>query len=425
MPATDEPQSRHRPAASGVNRPRGLGLGRIAGVEVRLDLSLLIIFVLITLGLAMGLFPMWHADWSLALTLFTAASAAVLFLLSVLLHELSHAVVGRSMGMRIERITLFVFGGMAHMEDEPATWRSELAMAIVGPIASLLIGLGCLLLAHALAGPIEIDPEDPTKAIAELGPLTTLLLWLGPVNIVLAVFNLVPGFPLDGGRVLRAVLWGATGDRQRATRWASGAGQAFAWFLIASGFAMILGLRVPIFGSGPIAGLWIALIGWFLNNAASMSYQRLVLQESLKDVTVQRLMHRDFVEVAPQAKVSELIESRVLRSSQRVFPVSEDGRFVGLVCLQDMRQLAREERDRTAVSEIMTPRDRLRTLGPEAKAEEALKLLAEGRFNQVPVIEGDDLKGLVTREDILTWLAFNPGGSEQMSEQGERLLGGR
>jgi Zn-dependent protease len=406
---------------SGGARPRGLCLGRIAGVEIRLDPSLVIIFLLITVLLSMGLLPSWHPDWSAALRLFTAAAAAVLFLVSVLLHELSHAIVGRSLGMRIERITLFVFGGIAHLEDEPATWRTEFAMAIVGPITSVAIGILCLL----LAGPIEIDPAAPLQSIAQLGPVPTLLMWLGPVNILLAAFNLVPGFPLDGGRVLRSLLWGASGDLQRATRWASLVGQAFAWLLIGSGLAMILGLQVPVFGSGLVGGLWLALIGWFLNNAAMMSYRQVVLNESLRDLPVTRVMYTDYSTVASDDSVHELVEKRLLHSSQRAFPVQQHGGFVGLACLEDANRVPRDEWQHTQVGDIMTERQRLHTLPPAAMASEALKLLGEHRINQIPVVADDRLLGLVTRENIVTWLVINAPRDIDKRRGGKVLPGNR
>lgn len=218
----------------------GIRLGRIAGIEVVADWSLLIIFLLIAFSLAAGVFPSWHPDWDPALAWGTALGAALLFLASVLVHELSHALVGRLGGIRVRRVTLFMLGGMAHMESEPPTWRSELAMAAVGPITSLALGFVFLWLAGFFAGPIELDPQNPGSTLAALSPLATLLFWLGPVNILLGVFNLVPGFPLDGGRMLRAAIWGATGNLRKATRWASWGGQIVAWLLIAAGLLMVL-----------------------------------------------------------------------------------------------------------------------------------------------------------------------------------------
>jgi Zn-dependent protease len=254
----------------------GLRIGSIAGIEIRVDPSLTFVFMLVTVSLGVGLFPAWHPDWSAVIVWCTAAAAAVLFFGSVLVHELAHALVGRAQDITIRRITLFVFGGMAHLEEEPHDWRAELWMAVAGPVTSFAIGVVCLFLAGLMVGPVEIDPGDPIAVFAALDPLATIAAWLGPVNIGLAVFNLVPGFPLDGGRVARALLWGATGDIVRATRWAAAMGQTFGWMLMAIGFAMILGLRVPYFGTGILNGMWIALIGWFLNNAAIMSYRQLL-----------------------------------------------------------------------------------------------------------------------------------------------------
>jgi Zn-dependent protease/CBS domain-containing protein len=384
----------------------GIRLGSVFGVKVTLDWSLLIIFLLITMTLAAGILPAWHPDWGGFMVLLTAAIAAALFIASVLIHELSHALVGRRQGIRVRHITLFVFGGMAHLENEPNSWRAELAMAIAGPLTSLLLGVTFLMLAGLLSGPIEIDPERPLEALSRLDPLATILFWLGPVNIMLGLFNMVPGFPLDGGRVLRAILWGLTGDLMQATRWATLSGQGIAWLLIACGFAMIFGLQVPLLGSGPIAGLWVALIGWFLNNAALMSYQRVILQETLGDLPVIRVMHRDFKQLTPDTQVQILVDEHLLGSSQRTFPVVQAGRLLGLVCLADVRKLEPSQWAGTSVSEIMTPVAALHSLAPGDKASDAMNRLALHRVNQLPVVEAERLLGLVSREDILKWLTL-------------------
>ncbi|MCF7984207.1 MAG: site-2 protease family protein [Thiohalocapsa sp.] len=393
-------------AENGGPFARGVRLGRIAGVLVRLDWSLLIIFFLIATTLAAGLLPSWHPEWSTATLIATAAAAAVLFLASVLAHELAHAVMGRRLGVPIEQITLFVFGGMAHMSAEPPTWRSELAIALAGPLVSLAIGFSCLFLAGLVSGPMEVDPDNPIEVVRQLGPVATVLFWLGPVNIILGIFNMVPGFPLDGGRVLRAILWGLTSDFARATRIAAAAGQFFAWLLIASGFLMILGVQVPVFGSGALAGLWIALIGWFLNNAATMGWRRVQVQQTLGDVPVSDVMHRDFGTVEASESVQALIDDHFMGSSQRAFPVIDAGRLAGLVCLADVRQVHRNRRTQTRVGEIMTPVDELRLLAPDDAASDALSGLAERGVNQFPVVESGRLLGLITREDILRWIAL-------------------
>ncbi|MGD2074951.1 MAG: site-2 protease family protein [Gammaproteobacteria bacterium] len=395
----------------------GFRLGRIAGIEVQVDWSLLIIFFLITFSLAAGLFPAWHPDWSPGLSWLTALVAAVAFFASVLAHELSHALVGRSKGIEVRRITLFIFGGMAHMENEPRAWRAELWMAIVGPITSLVLGALFLALAGMTIDTAALDPEHPERIFATLAPLPTVLLWLGNINIILGLFNLVPGFPLDGGRVLRAVMWGITGNMRRATRWASLGGQFFAWLLIASGVAMMLGLQVPLFGTGFVPGLWLAFIGWFLNNAALVSYRQLLVRQALEDVPVTRLMQTDFSTVSPDTTVDGLIHHHLLGTEQRSFPVAEDGRLIGMVCLQDIRRIAREVWPQTTAREIMTPLDKLARVAPGDDAAAVLEVLARQQVNQLPVMEDGELRGLVRREDILRWLMVYGG------EEVERLAG--
>lgn len=384
----------------------GFRIGRIAGIDIHLDWSLLIIFFLITFSLGSTLFPSWHPDWSSAQSWLTALAAALLFFASVLLHELSHALMGRRYGVEVKRISLFVFGGVAKLTNEPHHWRAELWMAIVGPITSLVIGVICTMLATSIAGVAEIDPDSPRQMLASLGPTSTLLLWLGQINIVLALFNLVPGFPLDGGRVLRAALWGMTGNLRQATRWASAAGQFFAWLLIVSGVAMMLGLRVPVFGTGFVGGLWISFIGWFLNNAALLGYQQLVVKESLEDIPVTRVMQTGFMTVPPDLPVDRLVDDYFLHSPQRGLPVQGADCLLGMVCLDDVRKLDRSRWPYTMVRNIMTPASKLVQVGPQDDMHKALTLLGEGEISQIPVVENGRVRGLLRREDILKWIAL-------------------
>lgn len=385
----------------------GMRVGQIFGLDIVLDWSLIIIVVLVTVSLGAGVFPGWHPDWSGGLTWVVAFAAALLLMASVLIHELSHALVGRAQGMRIERIVLFVFGGMAQFEHEPHRWRTEFWMAIVGPFTSLALGLVFLFIGGLLVDATALDPEHPERALSRMGPVATLLFWAGPVNIILAVFNLVPGFPLDGGRVLRALLWGATGDLRKATRWASGLGQAFAWFLIAAGIGMMFGLRLPVFGTGLIGGVWIAFIGWFLNNAALMSYRQLLVKESLENVPVSRLMYTDIVAVPAGLSIETLVNEYIMRRDQRAYPVMEDDRLAGLVCLQDVRAVARDRWGDTSVREVMTPVESVATVSPQDEASEVMWILNRRVVNQVPVVERGEVKGFVRREDILKWLALH------------------
>jgi Zn-dependent protease/predicted transcriptional regulator len=384
---------------------KGFHLARIAGIDVYLDWSLLIIFTLVTVSLGAGGFPAWHPDWG-ALTIWSmAVAAAVLFLASVLVHELSHALVGRAHGIEVSQITLFVFGGMAQMREEPHAWRPELWMAIAGPITSLALGAAFIAAGFMISAPLPLQGDDPAEFFASLGPLATLFFWLGPINVILGIFNLVPGFPLDGGRVLRAALWGVTGDMVRATRWASNGGRIFAWLLIGTGFAMALGVSVPIFGTGLVGGLWLALIGWFLNNAAVMSYRQLLVRESLGDVPVSRLMQTSVQSVTPEVSVQSLVEDYVMRADQRAFPVVERERLLGLVCLRDVYKLPRGEWGGTPVERIMTPADSVASVAPTDAAIDALNELSRRQVNQLPVIEHGRIRGMLRREDVLRWLA--------------------
>jgi Zn-dependent protease/CBS domain-containing protein len=356
--------------------------------------------------LARGVFPAWHPSWPAATAWGTALAAAVLFLLSILLHELSHALAGKLVGITIRRITLFIFGGMSHMENEPPSWRSELVMALAGPLTSLVLGFVFLWLASLAAGAGALM-DDPREAIASLSPLASLLLWLGPVNIVLGVFNLVPGFPLDGGRALRALMWAATGNLARATRWASLGGQGFAWLLIATGILMIFGMHLPVLGGGIVNGLWLALIGWFLNNAALASYRQLLVRESLEHVPVSRLMQTNLVSVSPDTKVSQLLDEILIPSGQRAFPVQQDGQLLGMVFLGDLHRLDRAEWQETPLARAMVPVSGLKAVEPGRDAMEALSILARERVNQLPVMDHGVLRGILRREDVLTWLAWH------------------
>lgn len=387
--------------------PRGgIFLGRLFGIEIVADWSVAIIFVLVAANLGLGVFPEWHPEWSSALVWTLAIGAAFLFFVSLLAHELSHALVGRVFGVSVRRITLFIFGGMAHMDNEPPSPKSELWMAAAGPAMSLGLGAVATLAASMLASlSIDTAADDPTAALSQVGPLATLLLWLGPINIMLGLFNLVPGFPLDGGRVLRAILWAVTGDLTKATRWASFSGQAFAAILMAFGITALLR---GAFGQG----IWLLLIGWFLMNAAKAGLQQTLLAKALEGVRVIDVMRRRPVVVSPGLPVSDLVHDHIMASDARAFPVvGPDGRLAGLVTLTDVRKVPREEWANTAVAAIMTKAPDLVTLPATASATEALEALGKKEVNQLPVVDADlaaedQLVGMVSREDIVRWLSL-------------------
>lgn len=384
----------------------GFRLGRFFGVELVADWSLLIIFTLILVNLGAGLFPFWHPEWGPLLNWSVAFAASVLFFASVTLHELSHALVARANDIPVRRITLFVFGGMAHMEREPPSPKSEFLMAVVGPVTSLAIGVLATLAGSALIpGPIEQYAEDPQGMARSMGPLATLLLWLGPINVLLGVFNLVPGFPLDGGRVLRSILWWSTGSLERATQWASYVGRGFAWLLMAVGISMALGVSIPYLGSGLLPGLWLLLIGWFLNNAARASYQQMLMQGALEDVRVVDVMRRSTEMVPPELSVDRLVRDYFLASDDQAFPVvGAGGELLGLVELGQVRSVPRGQWEQTRTGDIMRPVQDLHVATPEEDIARVLPHLAEQE--QVPVVDHGVVAGVLRRQDLMRWLAL-------------------
>jgi Zn-dependent protease len=253
-------------------------LGRVFGIEIRVDSSWILIFVLMTWNLASG-FTQWHPDWSAPERVVVAAVASLLFFACVLAHELAHSLVATRLGLGVRSITLFLFGGVSNIEHEPPSAGSEFATAVVGPLTSILLGVLFVALASALT-PFSVHGGAEGEAmLTQLGPGATLLAWLGPVNIGVGIFNLIPAFPLDGGRVLRATLWGVSKDWKFATRAAAVVAQVVGWGFIVAGVAMSFGVTLPWLGRGVSSGLWLAFIGWWIHSAASQSFRRVALDD--------------------------------------------------------------------------------------------------------------------------------------------------
>jgi Zn-dependent protease/CBS domain-containing protein len=382
----------------------GIRIGRIFGINIYLDWSWIFIFLLITWSLAVGVFPAWHPDWSPGLSFAVAIVASLLFFASILIHELSHSLVAKARGLPVRKITLFIFGGASNIEREPPTPATEFLMAVVGPLTSIVLGVILLWLGGTLAGTTDEMMAAPVDAFSNLNPLYTLLLWLGSVNILVGLFNLIPGFPLDGGRILRSFLWAMTNNLRKATRWASGVGHLIAWLFIIAGMAMAFGVRVPFFGTGVINGLWLILIGWFLNVAASQSYQQVVIQDLLEDVPVTLLMRNNVPAVPPEMSISDLVYQFILGTGESAFPVVSGDRIAGLVSLEDVRKVPRDNWEKTTVSEIMTRAEQLAVVSPQEVASEALNQLEQHDVRQVPVVQDGHLIGLLRRRDIMRWL---------------------
>jgi Zn-dependent protease/CBS domain-containing protein len=383
----------------------GLYLGRVLGIELRLHASVLIVFVLIVLQLGMGFLPGLHPDWGAAVVWGTAVAAAVIFLASILLHELSHAAVAKAYGMGVHSISLFLFGGVSNIEKEPPSPTAEFLMAVVGPLTSIGLGIAFLVVGAFAIGPMS--PDADVLALAEtLGPLGTLAMWLGPVNVALGVFNLLPAFPLDGGRMLRAVLWGATGQLVRATRWAAGLGQAGGMTLITFGVLMMFGVTIPFFGTGVGPGLWLGFLGFFLSQAATSSYTSTVVSEALTGVRAADVMSRRFQPVAAHGSVAGLVE-RMLEGDQMSFPVVDGERLVGVVTLEDVQKVDREDWPRTTVRAIMRSGDQLHHVSPATPAADVLRAFGRDGLDHVPVVEQGELRGVVRRQDVMRWLQIH------------------
>jgi Zn-dependent protease/CBS domain-containing protein len=391
----------------------GFRVGRLFGIDIHIDWSWLLIFLLVTWNLV-AMFAQIHPDWGTGLSLGVAVAASLLFFASVLAHEMAHSLMARAQGVPVRNIVLFLFGGVSNIEREPPSPRAEFLITIVGPITSVVLGFLFIGAALALIGPLDqTAAADPAQLIAGLDPLTTLLFWLGPINILLGIFNMIPGFPLDGGRILRSILWAITGNLRRATRWASRVGQLVAWLLIITGIAMVFGIEVPIFGTGLLGGLWLAFIGWFLNSAAIQSYQQVVIRDVLDGVRVERMMRSSPPTVPPNVTVDHLVYDSVMGTDEHAFPVEQDGRLMGLVTLEDIRKVPRPEWPQVRVGQIMTPADELLVVRPEDDAAEALQKLSQRDVRQLPVMRNGDMVGLLRRQDITRWLQFHSDFSEE------------
>jgi Zn-dependent protease len=360
-------------------------LGRVAGVELGLHYSWLVVAALITFSLV-ARFRYTNPDWSTAVIWVSAVITGLLFFVGLFVHELSHAMVAKSRGLPTRRITLFFLGGMAQIEREAEDPGTEFWMAIAGPIASVVLGVICLGLAHTAFGwQLWQLPQAPAAAV---------LVWLGYINLTLAAFNLIPGFPMDGGRVLRAILWWATGNGDQAMRIAARVGQTVGWLFVVWGV-------FRVFTGADLGALWIALIGWFLVQAASATLYQVQASSMLRGSRVADLMSRDCGRVDAAASAQEFVDWHLMRSESRCFLVFEAERIVGLVALSDVRKVDRELWRQTPVRAIMQPIERVHAVAPDTPVMEALEKMAREDVNQLLVVSSGQVLGVVTRAHIL------------------------
>lgn len=392
-------------------------IGRLLGIDLRVDSSWLFVLVLVVWSLS-SLFARWHPDWEPLTVLSVAVLAAVAFFSSVLLHELAHSLVARLYGVPVRDITLHMFGGVSNIEHEPPSPAAELLIAVVGPVTSLVLGVAMTVIAAILAGLAGLDADAAAEVVAHMGPLATVLFWLGPINVAVGLFNLVPGFPLDGGRILRALVWWGTGDERRATRVATSLGQLVGLGFLVAGAFMALGYAVPFFGRGLGGGVWLALIGLFLRNAATQHQVGAAIHDALVGLRVRDLMRTEGAWVDASLPVRALVSDWILRREDGAFPVFEHGRFVGLVCLDDVRRAEPSTWDTRVAADVMTPLARLVTTTTDAELVDALRRLGASGVRQLPVVSEDPreagvplLAGLIFERDIARWLELRSGSA--------------
>jgi len=372
-------------------------LGRLFGIQVRLHYTWFIIFMLVTVSLV-------YPSWSLPLSWVMGVITSLLFFASVLAHELSHSLVGRANGVPIKSITLFIFGGVAQMTREATKASAELKMAAAGPACSLAIGgLFALLwlLIQSMTGSVgSLSSLFWLFIFGPSGsPVAEMARWLAQVNVLLAAFNLIPGFPLDGGRVFRSILWRSTGNYGRSTRIATRVGQGVGYLFILGGILIIF-----IIPQAWFSGMWLAFIGWFLDNAATASYRQVQWHEALHGFTVADVMTSDYPVAPADITVSQLVQRYILPSGRRFFMVADEGRLQGMLTLHNIKSVPQQDWDVTPVGKIITPLDKLKVAYPEQDALSIMEQMGESDINQMPVVSEGRVVGLVARDNLLRFL---------------------
>ena len=360
------------------------GLGRVRGIEIGIHYTWLIAFALIMVSLALAFFPITYPSLSPAMDWILGAAGAILLFASVLGHELSHSVVAQQLGLGVRSITLFIFGGVSNIEGEPKSARDEILIAGAGPLSSIVIGLAFGGLFILLQG-VSVEGAALTA-------------YLALINLLLAVFNLIPGFPLDGGRVLRGLIWAATGNFLQATNIATTIGQVIAYLFIFGGLFLA-------FTGAFLTGIWLLFIGWFLSSAAGASRQQAQVERAFEGVRVRDLMENEPITVPADLTLRDMVDDYVLHRNLRALPVvDQEGNVAGLVTVIDLKKVSRERWDTTTVGEVMTPAHELVAVGPQTNAGEALQAMGQRDINQVPVLEGGRLVGLLTRSNMIRYL---------------------
>ncbi|HBG45816.1 MAG TPA: peptidase M50 [Deltaproteobacteria bacterium] len=368
---------------------RGIKLVKVLGIQISLDYTWFIVFVLFAWSLSYGYFPFREPGLSRGTYLFMGILSSVLLFVCVLIHELSHSYTANRLGMDIKEITLFIFGGVAQLTKEPEDAKTELKIAIAGPFASLVLAVLFWVGARLVDG-----DRFPV--------LDSILGYLALINIVLLAFNMIPGFPLDGGRVFRAFWWLKTGDLGKSTRVASNIGKGFAVFLIVMGF-------INIFTGNFIGGLWFVLIGIFVKQAAEGGYQQVVIKRALEGLKVKDIMSKPVITVKEAVTVSEAVENYFFKFHHASYPVTSNGHIAGLLTLNNVRSIEKERWENTRVGDVMQRLSPGDFLNPEESAMQALSKMIGDDIGRFPVLKDGELVGIISRRDIMKVLEFKAG----------------
>lgn len=357
-----------------------LRVARIFGIDIEVHPSWFLILAFLSYSLSEGLFPYRYENWSTGTYWAVGITATFLLFFTVLLHELAHALVAKRRGLPVPRITLFIFGGVSHLARQPSSAGEEFQIAAAGPATSFVIAA-----VTGLAGLLFGSLNEQLEAI---------LFYLAAVNALLGVFNMLPGFPLDGGRVLRSIAWKRSGSFRKATRTAAGVGELFGYLLMTVGFFLLLGGLL-------LDGLWLMFIGWFLLGAARGEASNLQLEGILRRLTARDVMRTDFPTVVPGLPVQAVVDDHMVGHGERAVIVENGGVVLGILTVTDIRRVPRSEWPYTPAQAAMTPRERVITVEAATPAVDVLALLGEKALNQVPVLENGRMVGLVTRREIL------------------------
>lgn len=373
---------------------------RLLGFDVKIDLTWLVLAVLVTWTLARGVFPVYFPELSRQTYWLMGIGGTLGLLVSIVFHELCHSLVARRYGLPIKGITLFIFGGVAEMDEEPPSPKAEFLMAAAGPLASLVLAF---VLYAALLTMGEVDSPLSVRGV---------LFYLAYLNVLLAVFNLIPAFPLDGGRMLRAALWGWKGDIRWSTRISSAIGSGFGLALI--GLAIL-----AVLTGNFITGMWWFLIGLFIRTAAGMSYQQLLLREALRGESVRRFMNASPVTVSPSISLQELVDDYIYRYQFKMFPVAERSRLLGCVTTREVRAVPRGDWTRRTVGDVFKACSPENTIAADAEALDALTLMARTGNSRLMVVDREALVGIVALKDLMRFLSLK----FELEEQGDGALG--